>query len=251
LSGLCRLKNDSFAPSKPGSRRRETARLAAMFFSIPATGKAREKKPTKESKKKEAPLSIPPPPPGPSPPLPPEYAPTEPKPAEVAPEDAAHAAAAARYPSMRPDFDAEARAAAEAPRQAKHTTDPPVRPTSVFLSNLPLMVRDSELQTFLRGCGVIQSIRKVRDRGVFNGCAIITFGGVGAVERALELSGKMVGGKAVTIGLSLRKGIGEHEEDDGGNVFDAMNNRLFPHDVPEAHLDFKKRRIMYPKDHDR
>ena len=113
------------------------------------------------------------------------------------------------------------------------------------------MVRDSELQTFLRGCGVIQSIRKVRDRGVFNGCAIITFGGVGAVERALELSGKTVGGKAVAVGRSLRKGIGEHEEDDGGNVFDAMNNRLFPHDVPEAHLDFKKRRIMYPKDHDR
>ena len=92
----------------------------------------------------------------------------------------AHAAAAALYPSMRPDYDPEARAADEAPRKrVAPPADDAVRPTSVFLSGLPLTVKDSELQTFLRGCGVLQSIKKVRDRGVFNGCAIVTFGGPG------------------------------------------------------------------------
>ena len=221
-----------------------------MFFSIPATGKARVKKPKevvpKEEPKEEAP-SIPPPPPGPPPPPPP------PPPAqEDTPEVDAHAAAAALYPSMRPDYDPEARAADEAPRKRTVVVEDAARPTSVFLSGLPLTVKDSELQTFLRGCGVLQSIKKVRDRGVFNGCAIVTFGGVGAVERALERSGRALGGKAVTVARSMRTGKqAEHDDDGGGAVFDQLNNRLYPHDIPEAHLDFKKRKIMYPKDHDR
>ena len=146
-----------------------------MFFSIPATGKAREKKPKEEPKKempKEEAPSIPPPPPGPPPPPPP------PAPEEDTPRDA-HAAAAALYPSMRPDYDPEARAADEAPRKRVAPPADAARPTSVFLSGLPLTVKDSELQQFLRGCGVLQSIKKVRDRGVFNGCAIVTFGGPG------------------------------------------------------------------------
>ena len=76
--------------------------------------------------------------------------------------------------------------------------------------------------------------------------------GTDAVERALERSGRALGGKAVTVARSLRTGKqAEHDDDGGGAVFDQLNNRLYPHDVPEAHLDFKKRRIMYPKDHDR
>ena len=145
-----------------------------MFFTIPATGKARDKKPKEEPKKevpKEEAPSIPPPPPGP-PPLPPPPA------QEDTPRDA-HAAAAALYPSMRPDYDPEARAADEAPRKRVAPPADAARPTSVFLSGLPLTVKDSELQQFLRGCGVLQSIKKVRDRGVFNGCAIVTFGGPG------------------------------------------------------------------------
>ena len=153
---------------------------------------------------------------------------------------------------MRPDYDPEARAADEAPRKRAVVVEDAARPTSVFLSGLPLTVKDSELQTFLRGCGVLQSIKKVRDRGVFNGCAIVTFGGVDAVERALERSGRTLGGKVVTVARSMRTGKqAEHDDDGGGAVFDQLNNRLYPHDVPEAHLDFKKRRIMYPKDHDR
>ena len=148
-----------------------------MFFSIPATGKARDKKP-KDVPKEEAPKqkpqepTIPPPPPGPPPPPPP------PAPEEDTPRDA-HAAAAALYPSMRPDYDPEERAADEAPRKRPVVVEDAARPTSVFLSGLPLTVKDSELQQFLRGCGVLQSIKKVRDRGVFNGCAIVTFGGAG------------------------------------------------------------------------
>jgi hypothetical protein len=150
-----------------------------MFFSIPATGKAREKKPKEEPKKempKEEAPSIPPPPPGPPPPPPPPPAPVDDTPAD------AHAAAAALYPSMRPDYDPEARAADEAPRKRIAPPADAARPTSVFLSGLPLTVKDSELQQFLRGCGVLQSIKKVRDRGVFNGCAIVTFGGTACVE---------------------------------------------------------------------
>ena len=149
-----------------------------MFFSIPATGKARDKKP-KDVPKEEAPKqkpqepTIPPPPPGPPPPPPP------PAPADDTPKEDVHAAAAALYPSMRPDYDPEARAADEAPRKRTVVVEDAARPTSVFLSGLPLTVKDSELQTFLRGCGVLQSIKKVRDRGVFNGCAIVTFGGPG------------------------------------------------------------------------
>ena len=146
-----------------------------MFFSIPATGKARERKPKEEPKKevpKEEAPSIPPPPPGPPPPPPPP----PPAPEEDTPRDA-HAAAAALYPSMRPDYDPEARAADEAPRKRAVVVEDAARPTSVFLSGLPLTVKDSELQQFLRGCGVLQSIKKVRERGVFNGCAIVTFGG--------------------------------------------------------------------------
>ena len=152
---------------------------AVMFFSIPATGKARDKKPKEEPKeapKEEAPAaqSIPPPPPGPPPPLPPP-----PAPEEDTPKVDAHAAAAALYPSMRPDYDPAERAADEAPRKRTVVVEDAARPTSVFLSGLPLTVKDSELQQFLRGCGVLQSIKKVRDRGVFNGCAIVTFGGAG------------------------------------------------------------------------
>ena len=150
-----------------------------MFFSIPATGKARDKKPKEEPKeapKEEAPAaqSIPPPPPGPPPPLPPP-----PAPEEDTPKVDAHAAAAALYPSMRADYDPQERAADEAPRKRTVVVEDAARPTSVFLSGLPLTVKDSELQQFLRGCGVLQSIKKVRDRGVFNGCAIVTFGGAG------------------------------------------------------------------------
>ena len=147
-----------------------------MFFSIPATGKARVKKPKevvpKEEPKEEAP-SIPPPPPGPPPPPPP------PPPAQEDTPGDAHAAAAALYPSMRPDYDPAERAADEAPRKRTVVVEDAARPTSVLLSGLPLTVKDSELQQFLRGCGVLQSIKKVRDRGVFNGCAIVTFGGAG------------------------------------------------------------------------
>ena len=76
--------------------------------------------------------------------------------------------------------------------------------------------------------------------------------GTGAVERALERSGRALGGKAVTVARSMRTGKqAEHDDDGGGAVFDQLNNRLYPHDIPEAHLDFKKRKIMYPKDHDR
>ncbi len=151
-----------------------------MFFSIPATGKARDRKPKEvvpqeEPKAKPQEPSIPPPPPGPPPPPPPPPLPT------TAPIDA-HAAAAALYPSMRPDYDPEARAADEAPRKRVAPPADAARPTSVFLSGLPLTVKDSELQTFLRGCGVLQSIKKVRDRGVFNGCAIVTFGGTARAE---------------------------------------------------------------------
>ena len=149
-----------------------------MFFSIPATGKARDKKPKEEPQKevpKEEAPSIPPPPPGPPPPPPPP----PPAPEEDTPKVDAHAAAAALYPSMRADFDPEERAADEAPRKRTVVVEDAARPTSVFLSGLPLTVKDSELQSFLRGCGVLQSIKKVRERGVFNGCAIVTFGGTG------------------------------------------------------------------------
>ena len=148
-----------------------------MFFSIPATGKARDKKPkvvVEEAPKEEAPAaqSIPPPPPGPPPPPPPPPAAQEDTPRD------AHAAAAALYPSMRADYDPETHRE-EAPRKRAAQPMDAARPTSVFLSGLPLTVKDSELQQFLRGCGVLQSIKKVRDRGVFNGCAIVTFGGAG------------------------------------------------------------------------
>ena len=105
--------------------------------------------------------------------------PPPPPPAQEDTPTDAHAAAAALYPSMRPDYDPEARAADEAPRKRTVVVEDAARPTSVFLSGLPLTVKDSELQTFLRGCGVLHSIKKVRDRGVFNGCAIVTFGGCG------------------------------------------------------------------------
>ena len=56
----------------------------------------------------------------------------------------------------------------------------------------------------------------------------------------------------MTVARSMRTGKqAEHDDDGGGAVFDQLNNHLYPHDIPEAHLDFKKRKIMYPKDHDR
>ena len=57
-----------------------------------------------------------------------------------------------------------------------------------------------------------------------------------------------LGGKAVTVARSVRTGKqAEHDDDGGGAVFDQLNNRLYPHDVPEAHLDFKKRKIARPQ----
>ena len=37
--------------------------------------------------------------------------------------------------------------------------------------------------------------------------------------------------------------------DDGGARFDSLNNRLYPHEVPDAQRDFKKRKLAYPRDH--
>ena len=97
--------------------------------------------------------------------------------------------------------------------------------------------------------------KSTRELGRVDGVGRLKFNvhtGTDAVERALERSGRALGGKAVTVARSLRTGKqAEHDDDGGGAVFDQLNNRLYPHDVPEAHLDFKKRRIMYPKDHDR
>ena len=177
---------------------------------------------------------------------------------------------------MRPDYDPEARAADEAPRKRTVAVDGACRPTSVFLSGLPLTVKDSELQTFLRGCGVLQSIKKVRDRGVFNGCAIVTLASrpcgnqpgslccvdgvgrlkfnvhtqvAGAVERAL-------GGRAAGSGAgrgprarSVRTGSRPSTTTTAAAPSSTSSTTACIRDVTGGAPDFKKRKIAYPGDH--
>ena len=122
-------------PTKGAAASHTTRQPAAMFFSIPATGKARDKKP-KELPKEE----------------PKEKAPgTHDSAAAARPAAAAaaastltrtrledvHAAAAALYPSMRPDYDPEARAADEAPRKRTVVVEDAARPTSSFCLACP------------------------------------------------------------------------------------------------------------------
>ena len=176
---------------------------------------------------------------------------------------------------MRPDYDPEARAAEEAPR--KRTVRRGRRRRRPASFRLPPDGKDSELLDLFEGLRRAKTIAKVRDRGVFNGCAIVTFmsrpvrkstrefcyvDGVGRLKfnvhtqvrrrRArAERVGPRARGRAVTVARSVRTGKqAEHDDGGGGAVFYQLTTALST-DVPEAHLDFKKRKIMYPKDHDR
>ena len=164
------------------------------------------------------------------------------------------------YPSMRADYDAT-EAEYDAESRARMSTAPPMnnervkRPTAVFISNLPANLTDQQL-TEKFDCGVIREVFRIRDKSTreFNGCAVVTFGSVDATERALKMNGTEIGGKTISIRRSEKRlnPVGRkprNHDDEGGARFDSLNNRLFPHEVPEAQKDFKKRRLAYPRDH--
>ena len=160
-----------------------------------------------------------------------------------------------QYPSMRPDHDSaddEDEDVREAPAPASLQKRVTV-PTAVFVTNLPKNVRDDELGQTFRTAGVIREIYRVRSgAGEYNGCAVVTFGSVDAVARALKMAGAKVGGNEIGVKVSEKRVQPRKKsknEDDGGARIDSLNNRLYPHEVPEAQKDFKKRRLEYPRDH--
>ena len=104
-----------------------------MFFSIPATGKARDKKPKEEPKKEvpkeEAPTIPPPPPPGPPPPPPPPPADEFEEPGDDDALDAELDGAPCDPPILLCDFGlSKARESTHAP----HHPPPPLSPRFTF-----------------------------------------------------------------------------------------------------------------------
>ena len=105
---------------------------------------------------------------------------------------------------------------------------------------------------------MIREVHRLRDKKSkeLNGCAIVTFGSVDAAQRALSKTGATVTAamktRTITVAPSQRRRAPKRAEDaDGGGArFDAVHNKMFPHETPaEMQFDFKKRRIAYPGDH--
>ena len=162
------------------------------------------------------------------------------------------------YASMRPDYDFREEEALRAPRSAPAAKEAPKRSgerrTAVFVSDLAPNARDDQLSALFRDCGVIRELYFVKDKATQRptGCAIVTFGSIAAADLALGKDGAEIDGAAVRVVRAKPHGTGKRRADDdteGGARFDALNNRLFPHEVEEAQVDFKKRRLAYPRDH--
>ena len=69
-----------------------------------------------------------------------------------------------------------------------------------------------------------------------NGCAILTFGSAEAAERALRRDGtEIVPGTTIAVRRSKRRRAPPGHEDDGGGArFDALHNKLYAPEPPEA-----------------
>ena len=221
------------------------------FFTLPPTGRAARKAAAaaKAKAKEDAALAeteaLPAPTETPAPTADGPAPAPEPVEWEEAPRSFEEAAAAA-YPSMRADYAPEEvyedrEPAAPEPRAA--TT----RPTAVFVSNLPRNVTDGDVTALFRDCGVVREFHRVRDHTTraFNGCAIITFGSEEAADLAMKKDGAAVRDSVVAIRRAKARAPRRPRDgdDEGGARFDALNNRLFPHEVAEAQLDHKKRRL--------
>ena len=213
-----------------------------MFFSIPATGKARDRKP-KEVVPQEEPKEKPQEPRSRRRRLARRRRATLTMSTTRLRRRARRRGRAVPVDAARPRGARRRRGAAEAPGSGRRRRRPVCLPPDGQGQRAP---------DLFEGLGVLQSIKRCATGASSTGARSLPSAALLGFERALERSGRALGGKAVTVARSMRTGKqAEHDDDGGGAVFDQLNNRLYPHDIPEAHLDFKKRRIMYPKDHDR
>ena len=124
----------------------------------------------------------------------------------------------ALYPSMRGEVAEEA-----APARQRVAEDH----TAVIATGLT-----GDVAARFSFAGVVRQVRRFKDGRVF-----VRFGSAAAAQRALDVPG-------VVPTTSSR-----HRFDDDDDGDDDDNNKLFPHEVPGVHRDFKKRRLLMPRDH--
>ena len=77
----------------------------------------------------------------------------------------------------------------------------------LYVGNFPYSVDESQLREMFSAYGEIQDIALIKDRetGRSKGFAFITFASQQAAEKALELNGKDVDGRALKVNMAQEK----------------------------------------------
>ncbi len=77
----------------------------------------------------------------------------------------------------------------------------------LYVGNFPYSVDESQLREMFSAYGEIQDIALIKDRetGRSKGFAFITFASQQAAEKALELNGKDVDGRAIKVNMAQEK----------------------------------------------
>jgi nucleolin len=72
---------------------------------------------------------------------------------------------------------------------------------TVFCGRLPYSIDEDTLREFFKDCGEIKQIRWVNDRqsGEFKGCGFVEFTTTEAVDKAIQLNGREIQGRAIRI----------------------------------------------------
>lgn len=107
---------------------------------------------------------------------------------------------------------------------------------------------ESVLATFFQSIAVIRGVRHMN-----NGRTLVRFGSVDAARRALQLNGHKLRGHSVSIERAAwshgRLGNDEEHGDTASAAFDDMNNHLVTQEASDLRDDFKRRRLLMPRDH--
>lgn len=77
----------------------------------------------------------------------------------------------------------------------------------LYVGNFPYSIDESQLREMFSSYGEIQDIALIKDRetGRSKGFAFITFASQQAAEKALELNGKDVDGRALKVNMAQEK----------------------------------------------
>jgi len=76
---------------------------------------------------------------------------------------------------------------------------------TVYLGNLSYQVQDDNIREVFGTCGTIEDIRWVEKDGVFRGCGFLQFTEEDAADKAMDLAGTDILGRAVRVDYAASK----------------------------------------------